>query len=55
LFQYAIFAAGILLDLLYTGIGIFAKITVNKTLKQITVYRDKESSYKPDSAKIHAK
>jgi len=42
------------LDLYYAGIGLFGKKTVNKTLKQITVYRDKVSSYNPDNAEIHA-
>jgi len=41
-------------DLYYTGIGIFGKRTVHKTLKQITAYRDKVSSCNPDNAEIYA-
>jgi radical SAM superfamily enzyme YgiQ (UPF0313 family) len=41
-------------DLYYTGIGIFGKRTVSKTLKQIIAYRDKTISYNLDKADIHA-
>jgi len=40
-------------DLYYTGIGIFWKRTVKKTLKQITAYRDKVSSCNSENAEIH--
>ncbi len=41
------------LDLHYAAIGIFGKTTVNKTLRQITAYRDKVLSYNPDDPEIH--
>ena len=42
------------LDLHYTGIGIFGKTTINKTLKQVAAYRDKVLSCNPDNAGMHA-
>ncbi|MBI4699413.1 MAG: B12-binding domain-containing radical SAM protein [Nitrospirae bacterium] len=41
------------LDLHLAGIGIFGKTTANKMLGQITAYRDKVFSYKPDNTEIH--
>jgi len=42
------------LELHYSGIGIFGKFTVNKTLRQIAASHDKVLSYNSGNAEIHA-
>ena len=41
------------LDFHYAGIGLYGKKAVNKTLREITAYRDKVVSYNPGNTEIH--